>query len=315
MQCTSPITGYRAVEGGGISQSLSKGYADQPLTVRCGRCIGCRLERARVWAIRCVHEAALHEQNIFTTITYSDENLPYGETLVKKHMQDFLKRLRKRHPSNKIRVFYCGEYGDTTDRPHYHALLFNYEPSDKEQIAKKDGKIIYRSDKLDEIWGLGHINFGDVTFQSAAYVAGYVTKKITGPPAKEHYEWTDPETGEIIDRLPEFCHSSMKPGIGQGWIETWLQDVYSKDQLIIDGNPTRPPRYYDQQCEKLDPKLWEKVRLKRKKEAPQTIITTDYLDQKVLKKDVDPDEYYGRDRQMLARNQILTSRQRERNEQ
>lgn len=298
MQCTSPIEGFHKI-GGGFSYSRAEGYGDRPLTVRCGRCIGCRLTRAHHWGIRCYHESTLHEQNIFATLTYAPEKLPFGETLVRSHMQDFIKRLRKRYPSNGIRTFYCGEYGGETDRPHYHALIFGWEPNDKTLHSSRNGNKYYNSEKLDKIWGHGLCNFSDVTFTSACYTAGYITKKIGGDYAEEHYQWIDPETGQIIQRLPEFSGQSLKPGIGQKWIEKYLYDVYPRSQLIIEGTPHPPPRYYDQYCEKTDPALWRATLKERAKNTNH----------------IKPEgEYYGTGRQLWARQTINNQRQLPRDE-
>ena len=288
-QCTSPIEGWKSIDGG-ITQSKAKAYGDVPLTVRCGQCMGCRLERA----IRSVHEASLYDNNIFATLTYSDENLPYGESLNRRHVQLFIKRLRKKVPH--CRFFYCGEYGEETHRPHYHALLFNYRPNDAELISRRGGNEYYRSNKLDDLWSLGHCNFSDVTFTSAAYVAGYVTKKQTGKNA-EPRQWIDENTGQIIDQTPEFQGQSLRPGIGSEWIKTHLKDVYSKDQIIIEGRATRPPRYYDEILKKTDLDLFRKVRLNRLKEDKK-------------KKLAEP--YHGTGRQMFAKNKITLSKQTKR---
>lgn len=236
-------------------------YHDKPLSVPCGQCIGCRLERARQWAIRCTHEASMHERSCFATFTYEDEQLPHGYNLHRKHFQDFMKRLRKR--CGYVRVFYCGEYGGETHRPHYHALLFNFRPNDGKILRQKGDRNDYSSEKLNSIWGLGLTEFSDVTFTSAAYVAGYVTKKVTGDPAAKHYEYVDPDDGVIVQRTPEFSGCSNRPGIGQLWIKRWLHDVYPRDQIIINGKAMRPPRYYDKQCEILEPGLWLKTKRNR----------------------------------------------------
>ncbi|AXL14649.1 replication initiator protein [Microviridae sp.] len=312
MQCTSPITGYRAVEGGGIVQSVQKGYADQHLTVRCGQCIGCRLERSRIWAIRSVHEASLYDKNIFATLTYDDDNLPWRGNLQRPDITNFFKRLRKK--TAKIRTFYCGEYGDETKRPHYHALIFNYCPDDKELMFVKDGHRYYRSEKLDKIWRKGHVNFSDeVTFSNASYTAGYVTKKATGKHAKDKYQWIDPDTGEVHEITPEFQGQSLKPGIGQPWIEKWLWDVYTKDEIVIDGTAMRPPRYYDQQCEKLAPELWADVQRRRKEKYIKHRKENENGPYYTSKED--PDEYYGSGRQMFAKNRITLSKQKDRKEE
>lgn len=301
--------------------SAKRAYIDRPLTVRCGQCIGCRLERARVWAVRCTHEASLYENNIFATITYSDDNIPFGNSLDREDLTKFFKRMRKR---TKIRLFYCGEYGDETIRPHYHALIFNCAPPDPELMAVREGKKVFRSDTLDKLWGLGHINYYDtIEFASAAYVAGYVTKKITGPDAERHYTWTDPETGEIYERQPEFSGQSLKPGIGERWIKKYLRDVYAKDEIIVNGQPTRPPRYYDQILEREDPKLFDQVMRKRREQHPKYTIQETTIHRggystvhyRAPKLDVDPDQYRGSERQKLAKKKILQSRQKKRKEQ
>lgn len=319
MQCTCPLKGYRSAKEPGITFKVNDAYIDQKITVRCGQCMGCRLHKAFMWGIRCTHEASLYEDSIFTTQTYDDDHLPYGETLVKKDMQDFMKRLKRRHPSQIIRQFYCGEYGDDTDRPHYHALLFNYRPSDGVKHKIINGIQYYRSDKLDALWGHGNVLYSDVTFQSACYTAGYVTKKVTGEPAEEYYQWIDPDTGEIIDRVQPFAQPSLNPGIGYGWIEKWYKDVYPRDQVIMNGVPMRPPRYYDQCLEKIDPDLWRKVRANRAKtnhdnwEIKEEYIPKLQEIRKSLRMKA-PDEYYGSSRQMYCKDRITKSRQTKRDE-
>lgn len=210
----------------------------------CGQCIGCRLERSRKWAVRCMHEASLHETSCFLTMTYDDVNLPEFGTLVKSHFQDFIRSLRKRTGS-KIRYFHCGEYGERLGRPHYHALLFGYEPHDKVLWSIRDDIRLYSSDYLASIWSKGAVMVGDITFDSAAYVARYVTKKVTGNSSRSHYEVMNVDTGEIYGRLPEYCTMSLKPGIGAGWFSRYSSDVFPSDFLIHNGVKMKPPRYYD----------------------------------------------------------------------
>lgn len=265
MPCYRPIQGYRKkpIDGnkGGFTTSRRDGYVDQPLTVSCGQCIGCKLERSRQWAIRCVHENQMHEQSCFATLTYDDDNLPYGATLHRPDFQKFMKRLIKK--VGPTRLFYCGEYGDDTERPHYHVLLFGWEPNDPELFSEKDGQKLFQSKFLTKTWGLGHAVYGDVTFDSAAYCARYVTKKITGELAEDHYRFIDDETGEVIDRVPEFNGMSRNPGIGLDWLKKYGQDTYSKDEVILRNMAMRPPRAYDKQFEIIDPQTWATVRTKR----------------------------------------------------
>ncbi len=241
---------------------MQAGYRDRPILVPCGQCIGCRLDRSRQWAIRCVHEASLHGDNAFVTLTYNDENLPFGGTLVKRDLQLFMKRLRKAHGAG-IRFYGCGEYGEELVRPHYHVCLFNYTPPDK--IPFKEGT--YTSQSLDRIWGKGFTLTGDVTFQSAAYVARYIMKKVNGSQAANYYksDVLDPNTGEItrVDRVPEFTTMSRRPGIGKKWYEKFKSDVYDWDFVVHDGKTMRAPRYYDKQFENSNPSDYTTLKRKR----------------------------------------------------
>ena len=266
MACFAPLEGYRKRpdEKGrsGFTPSARLGYPDQPLKVPCGQCIGCRLERSRQWAIRCVHEASQHQDNCFVTPTYNDDNLPYGSTLVRSDIQKFHRALRKK--GIKLRFFYCGEYGEQLDRPHYHTLLFGFDPSDKKPAGKSiTGETLYESDLLTKTWNKGHVNLGAVSFESAAYVARYCTKKITGPMAETHYQRTDPDTGEVFNLLPEFIGMSLKPGIGADWLEKYGKDSYAKDEIIVRGKAMLPPRYYDKTMEKKEPSIFLKTRAAR----------------------------------------------------
>lgn len=256
MPCYRPLKAWRARTTNpsgkrGIVFNRNDGFSDLELEIPCGQCIGCRLERSRQWAIRCVHEASLYTDNCFITLTYNDENLPEDGSLNKRHFQLFMKRLRKKYPLTKIRYFHCGEYGDQFERPHYHALLFNFDFPDKE-LYKDDGtNKTYISEILNATWGLGFCLIGTVTFESAAYVARYITKKVTGEKAEEHYK----------NRIPEFITMSRKTGIGKLWLEKYHQDVYPDDFIIMNGKKIGVPKFYDQQLE--DAELL-KLKAKRK---------------------------------------------------
>lgn len=230
--------------------------------IPCGRCIGCRLERSRQWALRCVHEAKMHEESCFVTLTYDDEHLPKDGSLCRKHVQDFMKRLRRRL-DRKVRVFYAGEYGDQLSRPHYHLCLFGIDFDDKVFWKSFMGHSYYVSYFLADVWQKGFCVIGDLTFESAAYVARYCTKKITGPLADEHYQ----------GRVPEFCGMSLKPGIGATWLDKYGEtDVFPRDECIARGVRCRPPRYYDKLWERKFPQDYAKAkelrRLKGEKRKP-----------------------------------------------
>lgn len=206
--------------------------------------------RSREWAVRCIHERSLHEHNCFITLTYNDEHLPYGETLVLDHYQRFMKRLRKQY-GDGIRFFHCGEYGETNMRPHYHALLFNHSFADQQFFTRRNGIPLFTSEALSELWPLGFSTVGAVTFESAAYVARYIMKKVTGDAASDRYDWADPETGELIPRRREYITMSRRPGIGRGWLDKYGAEVLDHDSIIIDGKQLKVPRFYDKVLEEV----------------------------------------------------------------
>lgn len=259
MACFHPLTGYRsrtvnpASGKRSVVFNIRDGFHDQEVTVPCGQCVGCRLERSRQWAIRCVHEASCHSENCFITLTYSDEFLPPWLSLVKSDFQKFMKRLRKKFPGRVIRYFHAGEYGDLTGRPHYHACLFGFDFPDKYPWATRKGFQAWRSKILEELWPFGNSEIGSVTFESAAYVARYIMKKVTGKLLESHYQMCDVETGEVSSREPEYCTMSRRPGIAAGWYSRFGQEVFRSDSVVIRGRRVRPPRFYFGKFELADP--------------------------------------------------------------
>ena len=272
MPCFRPLHGWRAKRANpngsrSVVFNRAHGFSDLPVTVPCGQCIGCRLERSRQWAVRCVHEAQLHEDNCFVTLTYDDEHLPVDGSLKVRDFQLFMKRLRKTLAPRKLRFFHCGEYGDENWRPHYHALLFGFDPPDKMFYTSKGGNTLYLSAQLQEIWGRGFVTVGNLTFESAAYVARYCVKKVTGDDAAAHYQVCDPDTGEIHQVAPEYVTMSRRPGIGADWLEKFSGDVYPHDEVIVRGKPARPPRAYDKWLAERDVEMMEAVKRKRVADA------------------------------------------------
>lgn len=277
MACNFPIRAWRGrtlTRNGKrpLVFNPTQGFTDLPLNIPCGKCDACLLERSRQWAIRCVHEASLYSRNCFITLTYSPENLPVGATLIKSDFQKFMKRLRKRFSgvdvvvvkgldTYPIRYFQCGEYGDEGLRPHYHACLFNFDFDDRKLWRTNNGVKIYTSEVLNSVWGLGHSTVGDVTFESAAYVARYVMKKVTGDAAKAHYTRFDSRTGEFFEVIPEYVAMSLKPGIGKLWIDKYMSDVYPHGYVVVrGGHMCRPPKFYDMQYELVNPEGIEKIK-------------------------------------------------------
>lgn len=241
----------------------------------CGRCIGCRLERSRQWAVRCMHEASLHADSCFITCTYDDEHLPEDGSLEPRDMTLFLKRLRKR---GRFRYFMCGEYGAKRQRPHYHALLFGRDFADKFRVEdSKSGEPQWESRELSRTWTAGRATVGVLNFESAAYVARYCVQKVTGDAAASHYERLNPLTGELVMVEPEFGRMSRRPGIGRGWIDRFHEEVYPSDEVIARGHPSKPPRYYDAYLRDLDEDASEAVRRERRKSRNRSEETAERL--------------------------------------
>lgn len=268
MPCYKPLQAYLSFSGAvRFERPKGSGFAE-PLRLPCGQCIGCKLERARQWAVRCNHEASLFEENCMVTLTYSEEWLPKGATLVPRDFVNFMKRLRRRIAPRKVRFFGCGEYGDEAMRPHYHLLLFGYDFPDKLRVRTSKEYPEWTSDILEQTWGFGSTLIGSVSFESAAYVARYVTKKISGPLSAGHYRYVDGD--EWVELEPEFGRMSRRPGIGRSWMEQYGDEVYPADEVISRGYEAKPPRYYDEICGAESPlELWMVKRERELARKPQ----------------------------------------------
>lgn len=248
MSCYRPLQAYRAPGGEVVMGSDWRGDG-RSLELPCGKCIGCRLERARAWSVRITHEAQLYDSNLFVTLTYSEDKIPRSLSLEYSDFQAFMKRLRRRVvgvtpcPDGRkaIRFFVAGEYGGKTGRPHYHAILFNIRFSD--QVPFRNGT--FGSDLCEELWNRGNVVIGSVTNRSAAYVAGYTLKKVYGQGAGEYYEdVVNLRTGELSSRRPEFVVMSRRPGIGAWWYSRFGSDVLPVDHAVQDGTCYKVPRFY-----------------------------------------------------------------------
>lgn len=251
MPCYHPVDAWRPVAGGPL---LFAERGDcRPIRISCGQCIGCRLERSRVWAMRCVHEASQHESACFVTLTYNDNFLPHNGSLCYPHFQRFMKRLRKK--LGKVRFYMCGEYGDLTKRPHYHAILFGASFPDRELLFKSSsGSDVFRSATLEALWPYGFCSLGDVTFESAAYVARYVLKKASGSQeVARRYMRVDGDSGEVFEVVPEFSHMSLKPGIGSGWFAKFGEEVITHKGVMFHGVRAGMPKYYRRMLRESDP--------------------------------------------------------------
>lgn len=215
----------------------------------CGNCGPCLHNRRRVWAHRIQLEAMCHEQSAFVTLTYDDANLvrTLGDvpTLCPEHPQAFLKRLRARVSPERVRFYLVGEYGDNTARPHYHCMLFGFPTCDRGRTYRTGLSLepVWRSccDRcrlVGESWSFGNVDLGQVTKDSAGYIAGYVVKKMT--------RYDDPR---LHGRNPEFCRMSLRPGIGadfswefgSSWLEHQLGSVLPDVPLALGHSGGRAP--------------------------------------------------------------------------
>lgn len=263
--------------------SLQKAqYNDfKQIAVPCGRCIGCRLEYARRWAIRCVHESKLWERNCFVTLTYDDRYIPDGGSLRPRDFVLFMKRLRFEYGAG-IRFFQCGEYGEQLSRPHHHCLLFNHSFPDMRLLRRSNDIRLFRSESLDRLWGHGYCSIGEVSFESAGYVARYSLKKVRGPHAAAHYG----------GRVPEYCTMSRKPGIGAGFVQKFASDMYPSGTVTLRGGVTMgTPRFYDVLHEKVDPEGMRRLRAQRRE---------------ILKNDVDNEGHKLYIREEVAESRLST---------
>jgi len=247
------------------------------------------LDKSRQWAMRCMHEASLHDENSFITLTYEEEHLPDGSiqynddknptyclyptppanTLIKKHFQDFMKRLRKKN-KNKIRYYHCGEYGDLNARPHYHAILFNKDFPDKIPLNNK--KDLFTSEELHTTWNKGFVTTAIVNFDTCAYVSRYIMKKQNGEKAITHYVNKE---GEQI--LPEYSTMSRRPGIANTWFEQNKDDIYHKDFITMKGFKMKPPKYYDDLMYEIQPAYMSAIKKIRMENFDHTENTPERL--------------------------------------
>lgn len=291
MPCYSPLKGWRDVDTGGI-KFRAEG-SRETMEVACGSCLGCRLDRSRMWAVRIVHESGLYELahgSCFVTLTYRDRvectaeqlaggfHIPDDWSLVPRHFQLFMKRLRKHFSGQLIRFFHCGEYGSRClhgvdlavdpceflcrrGRPHYHAILFNCSFPDLEVYDEKRGIRRYTSPLLERLWRYGFVDVGECNYETAAYVARYVLKKVNGVRAETEYQRITVD-GELVYITPEYCTMSRRPGIGKEWFDRFASDCFPSDEVPVPGCGVlkKVPRYYEKLFEIADPLTLEEVK-------------------------------------------------------
>ncbi len=265
MTCYSPLKGFENLEDGGIVFKRSKN-AGPAMDVACGQCLGCRIDRSKEWAARIVHEAQMHQDKCFVTLTYDAENVPQDGSLNKQHFQKFMKRLRRANESKEIRYFHCGEYGEGLQRPHYHACLFGIDFDDREPHFATNGVTTYISQELEKIWGKGFCTLGELNYQTAAYTARYIMKKVTGARAEEHYLRVNPTTGELHQLDPEYVTMSLRPGIGKTFYEKYETDFFPSDECPVPGKGVYKsvPKYYERLYAEKNPDTYEQIKKLRR---------------------------------------------------
>lgn len=237
MSCYHPLKAFRTATGVSFTQLKRDGEIVGDIELPCGQCIGCRMRRASDWSLRVMHEASLWPENCFVTLTYGRDCLPAGSSLCHDDFQLFMKRLRKK-AGKPVRFYMCGEYGPETQRPHYHACLFNVDFRVDRKAAGKSGSgaMFYESAELSALWKHGFATVQDLVPETASYCARYIMKKVLGKESAAFYG----------DRRPEYAAMSLKPGIGAGWFAKYSgSDVFPQDFVVQNGAERQVPKYYD----------------------------------------------------------------------
>lgn len=265
----------------------SKPFRQGGLEYGCGQCMPCRISRRRLWATRIQLEALCHDRSSFVTLTYSPEHLPSDDSLQPSDLQLFIKRLRRALEPRRIRFFAVGEYGERNSRPHYHLALFG--------VDRDDEAILHST------WAKGFVDVGDIQQESASYIAGYVTKKLT-----------DSSDDRLNGRYPEFARMSLRPGIGATAIEEIMKVVYSShgskdvavrgdvpDQIILMGKKVPLGRYLRQQ-------LRDAYGISKK--TPEAVLAALQLSSPLLM--LSPDQFYDREKLRVQHARNAESRVR-----
>lgn len=275
MPCFKPLTAYqfhgdlpvfkhpsgkRRLFFGKQAESFMPQYGGvhQVVTLPCGKCVGCLVRRVGEWSLRCVLEAKHWERASFLTLTYRTSELPANRSLLKRDHQTFFKRLRqvlkREHGVSRLKYYMCGEYGERKGRPHYHVVLFGWDFPDRVEVANNPGARdpLFTSALLEAVWGHGSVRIGDVTAQSAAYVARYTLKKLRGQRGATFYE--------AAQQVPPYTACSK--GIGKLEFQRYRADYFPSDEAI---EPTTlracpVPRYFDKLLEAVDSEAFAVVK-------------------------------------------------------
>lgn len=292
--------------------------------IPCGHCWACKLNYAAQWATRIMAECSEHEHNYFITFTYDDINIPIPEeteyngkiftndgtwtgSLYPNDITRFINSLRRyfhRKGHTGIKYYYAGEYGETTQRPHYHMIIMNC-PLDINEFYDfhqdpTTKKLHWKSHEIENFWQEGMIDIGEVEYASAAYVARYCMKKITENTDKTIY-WSK-------GMHPEFVRMSRRPGIGITYYNENKYNIYENDEVIITSvkgnvNVIKPPKAFDQRFKEEHPEWWEKIQESRAVAAERSRQI-----EKELTEGISDLELYERKAQKLLKIQQLLPR-------
>lgn len=272
MACFHPIDAW-SIPGHEFSNGRTIRFGTPPASflsvakvfkIPCGTCLGCRIDRSKQWALRCVLEAKSHESNCFITLTYNNDNLPPGGSLDFDDLTKFFKRFRKKFGYERIRYYAVGEYGIKLSRPHFHSIIFGFDFPDKELWSFDRGCKLYRSPALEQLWPFGFSTVGAVSFESCAYVARYVQKKLyraSKDEIEEHYG----------GKIPEMARMSRRPGIANQFFNDFSSDIYPKDFITYKGVKYKPGQYFDMLYRKKHPKEMLQIKVERMVRALEKI--------------------------------------------
>ena len=245
--CFHPLTAWMV--NGKPQFTFPKFALETPLCVQlpCGKCLGCRMDKARTWAMRCLHESQMHDESAFITLTMNDDNL---HDINKRDLQLFFKRLRKALGGKRVSYYAVGEYGELSARPHYHALVFGWFPDDAYYWSSSGENRLYRSPTLERLWSFGNSLVGMVTYDSACYCTRYCVKALDNR---------------------GFALMSRNPAIGKTWYDKYRDEVEAHDGVHVPFTDcfVRVPRYYDTLADPWDVEI---RKLKRKEKYEGQII-------------------------------------------
>lgn len=289
MSCNKPWRGFRWPDGT-MRSTRSPGSKLESMELPCNRCTGCKIEKARGWALRCQHEASLwkHEsgkhrgapKNCFLTLTLSDDGLRALEiqnperpkfSLDVRDWQLLAKKMR--NEIGPFRFLQVGEYGPKNLRPHYHALIFGQdftsedEKWERAKSSEENGRPYFVSPRLAKLWPWGTHLIGEMTPETVNYVCRYTVKKQFGTRSEKEIERVDYETGEWWQVNPPYATMSRRPGIGSEWFTKYHGDLFPADYAIMKGKPVKTPKYYLDKLGKKNEEMREEVRKRRCKFA------------------------------------------------